>query len=167
MALARCKACKNQIAKTAKTCPSCGAPNKKTSRAVKLAFIMVALAVFGAYVTDGGSGRTVQPELSPEKMAQIKQEAKERAEKSFNIEAQLAAERAVRRLLKDPDSAQFKSVYVTNREKTGRSACGLVNSKNSFGGMAGFKRFVSDGKTTFMEGRDSNFAQVWAAACST
>lgn len=42
--------------------------------------------------------------------------------------------------LKDPSSAQFKSVVVYNGGKQ-RTVCGEVNGKNSYGGYVGFKKF--------------------------
>lgn len=50
-------------------------------------------------------------------------------------------EQAVRDRLKDPDSAKFKhSYYVSN----GKGAyCGLVNSKNSYGGYVGDSPFMA------------------------
>jgi len=51
-----------------------------------------------------------------------------------------AIESAVKEQLKDPESARFKhSKYVSN----GKGAyCGLVNSKNSYGGYAGNTPFM-------------------------
>lgn len=51
-------------------------------------------------------------------------------------------ETAVKRELRDPESAQFTDVTV-NIE----SACGFVNSKNGYGGYAGKQPFVSVGDT--------------------
>ena len=52
--------------------------------------------------------------------------------------------------------------------------CGRVNSKNSFGGFTGFKRFIAspnpdapaviDGETSGLS--SSDFAQAYSAACS-
>jgi hypothetical protein len=50
------------------------------------------------------------------------------------------AKRAVEFLLKDPDSAEFRSV----RESAKRYVCGEVNAKNSFGAYTGFRRFAVD-----------------------
>ena len=70
----------------------------------------------------------------------------------------------LRASLKDPDSAQFKDVYANYTEEFQVVACGRVNSKNSLGGYTGFKRFVSNGKSAIIEGRD-NVADAWAGAC--
>ncbi|WP_447754285.1 hypothetical protein [Sphingopyxis fribergensis] len=50
-------------------------------------------------------------------------------------------ENAVKRELRDPESAQFSDVVV-NVE----SACGFVNSKNGFGGYVGRQPFVVVGE---------------------
>lgn len=91
-------------------------------------------------------------------------EKKAQQEKWFGVETIVAAQRAVRASLKDPDSAQFKDVYVNYTEEFQVVACGRVNSKNSLGGYTGFKRFVSNGKSAIIEGRD-NVADAWAGAC--
>lgn len=89
---------------------------------------------------------------------------KAQQEKWFGAETIVAAQRAVRASLKDPDSAQFKDVYANYTEEFQVVACGRVNSKNSLGGYTGFKRFVSNGKSAIIEGRD-NVADAWAGAC--
>ncbi|MBH4360731.1 hypothetical protein I5R38_25710 [Pseudomonas aeruginosa] len=91
-------------------------------------------------------------------------EKKAQQEKWFGAETIIAAQRAVRASLKDPDSAQFKDVYANYTEEFQVVACGRVNSKNSLGGYTGFKRFVSNGKSAIIEGRD-NVADAWAGAC--
>lgn len=91
-------------------------------------------------------------------------EKKAQQEKWFGAETIVAAQRAVRASLKDPDSAQFKDVYANYTEEFQVVACGQVNSKNSLGGYTGFKRFVSNGKSAIIEGRD-NVADAWAGAC--
>lgn len=57
-----------------------------------------------------------------------------------------AAQKAVRNVLKDPDSAQFSGVPVAARSKqTGNiRVCGYVNAKNSYGGYNGSTRYVAD-----------------------
>lgn len=61
------------------------------------------------------------------------------------------AKHQVRFNLKDPDSAQFRDLYVTRKNRADVdgpvpveiAVCGMVNSRNSLGGMAGYTRFVS------------------------
>jgi hypothetical protein len=91
-------------------------------------------------------------------------EKKAQQEKWFGAETIVAAERAVRGALKDPDAAQFRDVRANYTEEFGVVACGRVNAKNEFGGYTGFRRFVSSGKNVILEGRD-NVADAWAGAC--
>lgn len=91
-------------------------------------------------------------------------EKKAQQEKWFGAETITTAQQAVRASLKDPGSAQFKDVYANYSEEFNVVACGQVNSKNSLGGYTGFKRFVSNGKSAIIEGRD-NVADAWKNAC--
>ncbi|MDH4907259.1 hypothetical protein ACWA5G_15455 [Xanthomonas axonopodis pv. ricini] len=91
-------------------------------------------------------------------------EKKAQQEKWFGAETIVAAERAVRGALKDPDAAQFKDVRANYTEEFGVVACGRVNAKNELGGYTGFRRFVFGDGRVILEGRD-NVADAWAEAC--
>ena len=105
------------------------------------------------------------PKLKPEpKRPMTAAEKKAQQEKWFGAETIVAAERAVRGELKDPDAAQFRDVRANYTEEFGVVACGRVNAKNEFGGYTGFRRFVSGGKSVILEGRD-NVADAWVGAC--
>ncbi|MEA9913493.1 hypothetical protein VDG39_12370 [Xanthomonas campestris pv. raphani] len=91
-------------------------------------------------------------------------EKKAQQEKWFGAETIVAAERAVRAELKDPDAAQFREMRTNYTEEFGVVACGRVNAKNEFGGYTGFRRFVSGGRSVILEGRD-NIADAWMGAC--
>lgn len=91
-------------------------------------------------------------------------EKKAQQEKWFGAETIVAAKRAVRGELKDPDTAKFRDVHANYSEELGVVACGRVNAKNEFGGYTGFRRFVSGGKSVILEGRD-NLADAWSRAC--
>jgi len=41
--------------------------------------------------------------------------------------------------LKDPESAKYRELYSTEER-----LCGQINSKNSYGGYVGFRRFIHD-----------------------
>ncbi|WP_037061254.1 hypothetical protein [Pseudoxanthomonas suwonensis] len=103
------------------------------------------------------------PEPEPER-PMTAAEKKATHEKWFGAETIVAAERAVRGELKDPDAAQFRDVRANYTEEFGVVACGRVNAKNELGGYTGFRRFVSSGKSVILEGRD-NVADAWAGAC--
>lgn len=67
---------------------------------------------------------------------------------------------AVKKSLKDPNSAQFQNV---------KGYCGEVNAKNSYGGYTGYKRFISvDGRTIIDNDEDDplEFALETEAYCS-
>ncbi|WP_409693651.1 hypothetical protein [Limnobacter sp.] len=58
-------------------------------------------------------------------------------------------EEAVKLKLKDPDSAQFRNVYVKKilTEENSYAVCGELNAKNSMGGYVGFKPFLAFAST--------------------
>lgn len=73
----------------------------------------------------------------------------------------MVAKDAVLANLKDPDSAEFRNQH---------GICGEVNSKNSFGGYSGFKRYVATSKSlVVIEGEgmaDDEFEKVWQQFCN-
>ncbi|KKN97492.1 hypothetical protein LCGC14_0156110 [marine sediment metagenome] len=91
-------------------------------------------------------------------------ENKARQEKWFGAATIIAAQKAVRAEVKDPDSVQFKDVFSNYTEAYDVVACGYVNAKNSFGAYTGYKAFVSSGKSVILEGRDE-IKTAWASAC--
>jgi len=52
----------------------------------------------------------------------------------------VAAKEIVANGLKDPDSAQFRNIFV-RQGKSKRVTCGEVNAKNSYGGYTGYRTF--------------------------
>lgn len=77
------------------------------------------------------SPQAAAPELDKPQSAA---EKKAQQEKWFGAETIVAAKRAVKASLSDPDSARFKDVYVNYTEEFGMVACGQVNAKNKMGG---------------------------------
>jgi len=78
------------------------------------------------------------------------------------------AKRAILNQLKDPGSVDFKDVFYSYTEKGGGVACGRFNAKNSFGSYAGYKRFISNGGTTFIDGQSDSkppFSDLWVMLC--
>lgn len=71
---------------------------------------------------------------------------------------------AVKYHLKDPASAEFRNLKITNT-----AVCGEVNSKNGFGAMTGFVPFMSGGgaaNTFFPENfPKGEFEKTWNQAC--
>src|SRR3546814_20001358 len=72
-----------------------------------------------------------------------------------------AADKLVRRQLRDPESAIFSDMYVVG-PRPARSAvvCGTVNSRNGFGGMAGGTRFIV-GPTIVCKGQAEEIGREW------
>lgn len=56
----------------------------------------------------------------------------------LHVQPVARAQDAVRRELKDPESAKFEHVTVF----AGGTTCGRVNAKTAFGGYGGFQEFV-------------------------
>lgn len=73
---------------------------------------------------------------------------------------QVAAERQVRALLRDPASAEFR------HSAPGR--CGSVNASNGLGGMAGYQRFLITPTGPVLEEQADpvRFNRVWTSTCA-
>lgn len=73
-------------------------------------------------------------------------------EPSLEEKISSAAEEALKLKLKDPESAQFRNMYIKKTESEGLYAvCGELNAKNSMGGYVGFKPFLVFAKTETSE----------------
>ena len=77
------------------------------------------------------------------------------------IRYQRVAREFVSEVLKDPESAEFRNQ---------KGFCGEVNSKNSFGGYAGFKRFIAASEEMVVFAGDdrmtsTDFEQAWSQFC--
>lgn len=71
----------------------------------------------------------------------------------------------VREQLKDPDSAGFRNVR-THHGGGVPVVCGEVNSRNSFGGMSGYQRFVAAGSVIALDEQvDGGVGDVWNRFC--
>ncbi len=78
------------------------------------------------------------------------------------------AEELVKPKLKDPESAIFSS--ITYKDETADRpiiVCGLVNSRNSFGGMTGNQRFILGGAIMIEEEfTTEQMNTAWQTFCS-
>lgn len=165
MAVVRCGECGGQVSTKAKACPNCGArPPKTTSRVTWLITALIAFTFLGSMCSE-------KPPKTPEMVAaeKAKDAASELAESKKGREFAMIenGKSAVRSVLKDGDSAQFKDVFFSNTVKGVPIACGQVNSKNSFGAYSGFQHFVSAGTSnlTFLEEQATDFHKVWNKFC--
>lgn len=137
MAMTTCKECGAQVSTSAPTCPQCGA---KTSRASRLALIILGsvMALVGLQAAKDSGVVTNAPlkAVPPSPEQQLRDQ---------NDQLLAHARSSVLAKLKDPASAQFDGLQVNPRIG---SVCGMVNARNSFGGYTGMKRFIafSDGR---------------------
>lgn len=167
MALVKCKSCEHKMSTKAKACPSCGEPKKKkTSVLTWLVLILLALLIYAASESPQYTTSSKPIQLTEEQKHEIEIEAKRRVQASFENSTILQAKKAVKNTLKDPISAEFGNIFFNETDEVGAVACGTVNSKNSFGAYSGFQPFISNGKTVFLQEKDSNFSSVWQAACN-
>ncbi len=166
MSLIKCKACGTQISKKAKLCPSCGEPTpKKTSFVTWGILIIIVLGVIGSLNSNNTVKTKAEPQFTQAQKSDIEKEAKERALRGLEVELTVKSKRSVFSLMKDPDSTKFKNVFFNQTKKGGAVICGNYDSKNSFGAYSGFKRFISNGTTTFIEEKDTNIADIWVETC--
>lgn len=80
-------------------------------------------------------------------------------ELSNKITIQTDSRIALKAYLKDSDSAEIRNH---------KGVCGEVNSKNSFGGYGGFKRFIASSAIVAIEGENmdsSEFQNAWDQVC--
>jgi hypothetical protein len=86
--------------------------------------------------------------------AQLKAEADEPVLKAD-------AERIVRAVLRDPDSARFGSSIVRNG-----TVCGYVNAKNAFGGYTGPREFLARKGYALVNDGSEVFRKEWNKRCA-
>ena len=127
MAIKPCKECGAPVSDKAESCPMCGAKQpKETSVLTWICVGMLGLAAMIWFFSDH------TPNSSSEPSPQMK-----------ILQAQASTQVAVRSILKDQDSAKFEFLNEN---------CGTVNSKNSFGGYVGSRRFISINNIVDLEG---------------
>lgn len=102
----------------------------------------------------------VEAEREATKLAEKERRNREREARDRAIAMQVDAEIALKNFLKDPESAQIRNQ---------NGMCGEVNSKNSFGGYTGFKRFIASPAIVAIDGENiesSEFQTVWEKFCT-
>lgn len=80
-----------------------------------------------------------------------------------NLRVIVEAEIAIKEMLKEPESANFRNTFTSKGV-----ACGEVNSKNSFGGYGGWQGFISNGSSiTILEEQvgGNEFKKLWRTYC--
>lgn len=160
MALIKCADCGKEFSDAAAACPNCGRPNVAAKPAQApgclrtgcLGFLglTVVVGIINA-ITAGSSGGSANTSPAASEPFVSKYEAQD----------------AVKKLLRDPESAQFDNVFV-HRGKDVAAVCGSVNAKNGFGGYTGGKLFFVVGSVAVVEPETnkSQFIDLWNAACA-
>jgi len=86
------------------------------------------------------------------------------ADKAFKQTA--IAKDLVKARLKDPDAAKFQGLYANTLPNGGIVICGEVNSKNKYGGYAGYQKFFSVGESVrFKEDAPETFDRLYRMVC--
>ncbi|WP_347473844.1 hypothetical protein [Acinetobacter thermotolerans] len=104
--------------------------------------------------------RKATAEREATKAAEKERRDREREARDRAIAMEMDAEIALKKFLKDPDSAQIRNQH---------GYCGEVNSKNSFGGYTGFKRFIASSAIVAIEGDNMDsyeFDKAWDQVCA-
>lgn len=73
---------------------------------------------------------------------------------------------AVRDKLRDPDSAQFGTIVVRDKPEFGVVVCGMVNTKNGFGGYSGEQPFIFANGSAEVLAADAVSVALFERLCS-
>lgn len=158
----RCPRCAEKIQSAAQICRFCNAPQPKAERGNQAVIIIGVGIVLAAIAAFTGGERKEEP---------VKAASKGVATASSGPSPYAVETMALKKLkydLKDPDSMQTRNLFVP---KDAGYLCGEVNSRNSLGGMTGFKRFVAGAASTMpiaIEGEsmtDVEFQKSWDGLC--
>lgn len=83
------------------------------------------------------------------------------------IVASVDAKKAVERLLRDPDSAEFRDVVGHEVTADHFVFCGAVNAKNGFGGYQGYRAFITlSSDEAYIDDGKKEFRDMWEYVCT-
>ena len=119
-------------------------------------FALLLVIALPFMANDGDSSTQAEPIQIASKTEST---TKSESDSSRRIDIQTDSRIALKNYLKDPDSAEI-------RNHNGN--CGEVNSKNSFGGYTGFRRFIASSAIVAVEGENMNadeFQKAWETVC--
>ncbi|AMW78652.1 hypothetical protein AMD27_06975 [Acinetobacter sp. TGL-Y2] len=158
MALINCKECGNQISDKADKCPNCGIKQKKSiSLLAFIGILIVTFAFIGSYLSEPKVETTVNESVNKISNPELNENS-----------VVITSKRLIKTTAFNEDSLKFRNISTKTTGKFGLVACGEVNGENRMGGMSGYVRFISNGKTLFMENNKDTtipFKQMWEEAC--
>lgn len=159
MALKPCVECNTPISDKAKSCPNCGAKNKKkTSFFMIFMLFMVGVGVLSAMTSGEVDVNNIEapekkPSIQPSRLLMV------------------IAEEELKKTAKDESSLKFRNPIYVDESIHGAAACGAVNGKNSFGGYVGWKGFVITEHNPVViiqsASNTNEFAKLWNEVCVT
>lgn len=83
-----------------------------------------------------------------------------------DVQYKVAAKELIKQRLRDPSSAEFSALQVNRVPGRSTVVCGLVSSRNGFGGMSGPQRFISGDRVLLEEGLPAGrMDDEWARSC--
>lgn len=147
MALVACHECGHSVSAEANACPHCGAAPKKPASRMRIAVIGIVVVAVGLMASrpDGDASAPAAEPTYP------------------RAEISTVARSMIRAAAKDADSLKFRNEFTAQAG----IYCGEVNGKNSFGGYAGFKRFIANGKTVLFDDESTrDFSKTWREFCA-
>jgi len=162
MALESCRECGRDVSTEAMTCPHCGIATPTAVVPASTTWqgfvVLVVVCVMGMMAV-----RSCPRDAAPNESAAVATRSTHDARVSA---VRWAAQDAVKRLLRDPESATFEELAVVSHGDT-MLACGYVNAKNGFGGYVGRQAFVGSTGTAILSSQMAHgeFRKLWQRAC--
>ncbi len=161
MALVACKECGNEISDKAKSCPKCGAKNKKKSSFGKFWLVIFGLVLFGQIIGAIGNNHSVS-NVSTNSAAPSQAVNDKQIMDTLRAEAH-EVERAIIRGLRNPDS--YKLSTVAANLKTG-AICLEYRAQNGFGGMNVGRAAIHKGDANILDENSKGFKKIWKECLS-
>ncbi len=149
-----------------------GRPNSEDKEPPKTGCWFKSLLIFGglAGLIAGVQGIHMAMEPPEQLQKEQQQAATAAAEQNWSYKSIVIAKSAVERILKDPDSAQYRGVYVVIPKNFNEAVpgvvCGEINSKNSFGAYTGFTNYIVIGSVPIISDRSRKFIRLWSRECA-
>lgn len=150
--MGKCRECGKEVSTEAKACPHCGAKKpvpKKVGPIGTAIVVLIGLVIFWPFLSGDAGTSAPPPAPTPEQVA-----AKAKRDATFN--QTVAAAKAVKQALRDPDSLTWESIRANDDASV---ICLEYRAKNGFGGMN--REFA-----VFVKGKASQKPEMWNKHCT-